>query len=183
MPERAQPHEKHRPIGRRVVRHQQVRLSDDSREVPVTTTAENRRFILLVADRPDEQAVTMRALRQGGIRNEVVVVHDGDEAIEFTEGTGRYADRNIGRLPSLILLDMVSPYVEGHKALQKLRGRVKTRLIPTVVLMPGCENPDHERSFIPGANSQVLKPMDARKSAEMLGQVARYWLQINETAH
>jgi two-component system response regulator len=143
---------------------------------------ENQRFILLIADCPDEQSITVRALRQSGICNEIVVVHDAGEAIEFTEGSGRYAGQDTGRLPSLILLDLVCPHVEGHKMLRVLRGRPRTRLIPTVILLPVFDQPDPPNDFGSGANSQVFKPVDSGEFAETLRQVARYWLQINETA-
>ena len=144
--------------------------------------AENRRFVLLIADCPDEQALTLRALRQSGIHNEVVVVQSGDEAIEFTEATGRYVDRNVGRRPSLILLDLASPHVDGHRILRQLRGHSRTRLTPIVVLTNAHSDEDLDNGFSRGANSLVLKPVDARKLADLLGQVARYWLHLNETA-
>lgn len=140
-----------------------------------------RKFMLLVCDNPDEQALTLRGLRQGGVQDEVVAVHDGDEAIAFLEGTGRYADRNIGRMPSLILLDMTQTHVEGHKTLRRLRGHLKSRLIPIVILMSSFDREDLDAGFGKGANSLVYKSTDARKLSETLGQIGRYWLHINET--
>ncbi len=143
--------------------------------------AENRKLVLLIADCPDEQALTLRALHQGGLHNEVVVVRSGDEAIEFAGGTGCYADRNVGRRPNLILLDLTSPHVEGHRVLRQLRGHIKTRLIPVVVLTTSHNKEDLDNGFSHGANSLVLKPVDTRKLADTLGQVVRYWLHLNET--
>ncbi len=138
--------------------------------------------MLLIADGPDEQAMMVQTLRQSGIRNEIALVRDADEAIEFTEGTGRYAGQSIARLPSLILLDLVSPQDDGSKMLRQLRERPRTRFVPIVVLTPLLDQQDLHAGFGSGANSLVLKPADADEFAKTLGQVARYWLEINQPA-
>jgi two-component system, response regulator len=143
----------------------------------------NRKFVLLISDCPDEQALTTRALRQGGIQDDVTAVSGGDEAMEFLEGAGRYADRNVGHLPSLIMIDLTSPHVEGHRILGQLRGSPRSRLIPVVVLMSSFEKQDLNNGFGRGANSLVVKPVKARELAETLGQVVRYWLGVNEAPH
>jgi CheY-like chemotaxis protein len=141
------------------------------------------KYLLLIADNPDEEALALRALRQAKVHNEVTVVRSGAEAIEFIEGKGRHADRKHEATPALILLDASCPHIQGHKILRQLRSHRKSRLLPIVILMSSFEQQDLRNGFADGANSYVLKPVDTRRFAEVIRQVAHYWLQINEAPH
>jgi CheY-like chemotaxis protein len=137
-------------------------------------------LILLVEDNPDDEALTMRALRQHHIRNEVVVAHDGAEALEFLYGTGRYAGTGPDRLPVVVLLDLKLPKVDGLEVLRRLRSEESTKLIPVVVLTTSNEERDRLESYKLGANSYVRKPVDFMDFSESIRQLGLYWLLINE---
>jgi two-component system response regulator len=143
-------------------------------------TRDSPKSVLLIADNPDEEALTLRAFRQARTTLEVSSVHNGAEAIEFLESTGRYADRRPGPGPRLVLLDLSSPHVEGHRTLRQLRAHPKARLLPIVVLMSSYEEQDLFNGFCGGANSYVLKPVDAVQFAEAIHQLAHYWLDLNQ---
>jgi two-component system, response regulator len=143
-------------------------------------TRGSNKSVLLIADNPDEEALTLRAFRQVSMPFEVFTVHDGPEAIEFIEGRGRYAHRGRGPGPRVVLLDLNSPHVEGHRILRELRAHPSARLLPIVVLMSSFEQQDLFNGLCGGANSYVLKPLDAGQFAEAIRQLAHYWLEINE---
>lgn len=144
--------------------------------------ADSRKFLMLIADCPDRESLALNALRRSGIQHEVVTVHDGTEAIEFLEDAARRMEGPAGHLPSLILFDLSSPHVDRCRILRQLRGNPASRLIPVTVLISSVEKQDIEQGFDCGANSLVLRPPDDGLMAETLAQIARYWLDINETA-
>jgi two-component system, response regulator len=149
--------------------------------IPGKATSVPARSILLIADNPDEETLTLRALRQAKVRGEVAVVHSGAEAIEFIEAKGRYVGRKNEPAPALILVDFSCPHIQGHKLLRQLRAHRKSSLLPIVILMSSFEQQDLLNGFSGGANSYVLKPVDTQRFAEVVHQVAHYWLQLNET--
>jgi two-component system response regulator len=135
--------------------------------------------ILLVEDNPDDEELTMRALRK--IANEVVVARDGSEALEFVFGTGRHAGREVERLPAVILLDLKLPKLSGLDVLQRLRADPRTRLVPVVVLTSSSEDEDMLRSYRFGANSYVRKPVEFGAFANAVTQLGVYWMLLNES--
>jgi two-component system response regulator len=135
--------------------------------------------ILLVEDNPDDEELTMRALRK--IANEVVVARDGSEALEFIFGTGRHAGRDVERLPAVILLDLKLPKLSGLDVLQRLRADPRTRLVPVVVLTSSSEDEDMLRSYRFGANSYVRKPVEFGAFANAVTQLGVYWMLLNES--
>ena len=136
------------------------------------------KFILLVEDNPDDEELTMRALRK--IANEVVVTRDGSEALEFVFGTGKHAGREVERLPAVILLDLKLPKLNGLDVLQRLRADPRTRLVPVVVLTSSSEDEDMLRSYRFGANSYVRKPVEFAAFASAVTQLGVYWMLLNE---
>jgi two-component system response regulator len=136
------------------------------------------KYILLVEDNPDDEELTMRALRK--IANEVVVARDGSEALEFVFGTGRHAGREVERLPAVILLDLKLPKLSGLDVLQRLRADPRTRLVPVVVLTSSSEDEDMLRSYRFGANSYVRKPVEFGAFANAVTQLGVYWMLLNE---
>ena len=138
------------------------------------------RAILLVEDNPDDEALTLRAFKKHNITNEVVVAHDGAEALEYLFGTGRYAGRDLRLMPQLILLDLKLPKVDGLEVLRQLRADDRTRLLPVVVLTSSTEERDLVESYRLGANSYVRKPVDFTQFVEAARQLGLYWLLMNQ---
>jgi len=138
------------------------------------------RAILLVEDNPDDEALTLRALKKHNITNQVVVAHDGAEALEYLFGTGRYADRDMELMPQLILLDLKLPKLDGLEVLRQLRADDRTRLLPVVVLTSSTEERDLVESYRLGANSYVRKPVDFTQFVEAARQLGLYWLLMNQ---
>jgi CheY-like chemotaxis protein len=99
----------------------------------------NTKSILLVEDNPDDEALALRAFRRHHIGNEVVVVHDGVEALDYLFGTGIYAERDINELPTVVLLDLKLPCLDGIEVLRRIRTEERTKLLPVVVLTTSSE--------------------------------------------
>lgn len=137
-------------------------------------------MILLVEDNPDDEALTLRALKKNNIKNEVVVARDGVEALDFLFGTGSHAGRDVHRVPEIILLDLKLPKVDGLEVLRKIRENEYTRLLPVVILTTSSEEHDRLLSYDLGANSYVRKPVDFQQFIEAVGQLGLYWLILNE---
>ena len=137
-------------------------------------------LILLVEDNPDDVALTLRALRQQNIANPVNVVSDGAEALDYLFASGRYADRDIGDPPRLVLLDLKLPKVGGLEVLRRVRADQNTELTPVVILTSSKEEQDLIDSYSLGANSYVRKPVDFVQFAEAVRQLGLYWLLLNE---
>jgi CheY-like chemotaxis protein len=140
----------------------------------------NDKIILLVEDNPDDVILDLRALKKSGINNQVVVVTDGAEALDYLFGTGSYSGRDLGVMPSLILLDLKLPKVDGLEVLRRLRDDERTRLIPVVVLTSSREEQDIVSSYDLGANSYIRKPVDFDQFITVVGNLGLYWLLYNE---
>lgn len=142
----------------------------------------NQGIILLVEDSPDDEALTLRAFRKNNIRNEIMVVHDGAEALDYLFGTGTYAGRDLNNRPEVILLDIKLPKIDGLEVLRRLRADERTRLIPVVILTSSREEQDLVKGYTLGANSYVRKPVDFTEFMEAVRQLGLYWLVLNEPA-
>jgi two-component system, response regulator len=136
--------------------------------------------ILLVEDNPDDVDPTLRAFDRQRIRNPIVVARDGEEALEYLFASGRYAGRSIAEQPSLVLLDLKLPKVDGLEVLKRLREHPATRLDPVVILTSSREEQDLLRGYSLGANSYVRKPVDFGEFMEAVRELGVYWLLINE---
>lgn len=137
--------------------------------------------ILLVEDNPDDAALTLRALRKTAILSEVTWIHDGTEALDYLFGTGHYISRSQQPLPTLIVLDLKLPKLDGLEVLRRLRANHRTQCIPVVVLTSSKEQLDLIASYRLGANSYVHKQIDFLKFTETVQQLKAYWLTLNET--
>ncbi len=138
------------------------------------------KIILLVEDSPDDVLLTLRALQKNNILNEVIVVNDGAQALDYLFGTGVYADRDMKVVPQLVLLDLKLPKIEGLEVLRRLREDDRTRLLPVVVLTSSDEELDILSSYKLGANSYIRKPVDFRQFTEAVQQLGLYWLVLNQ---
>lgn len=140
----------------------------------------NNRHILLVEDNPDDEELTLLALDQSGISYNVVVARDGVEALDYLFGTGRYADRDINRLPAVVLLDIKMPRIDGLEVLQRLRANDLTKLLPVVILTTSTEEQDRLNGYSFGCNSYIRKPVDYVQFMTAVKQLGMYWLLFNE---
>jgi len=141
----------------------------------------NSKKILLVEDNPDDVELTLRAFRKNRIANEVIVARDGVEALDYLFCRGQHADRDMRDIPSVVLLDLKLPKVDGLDVLRQLRGNEHTRLIPVVILTSSREQRDLITGYALGANSYIVKPVDFEKFTEAVGQLELYWLLLNES--
>jgi CheY-like chemotaxis protein len=125
----------------------------------------------------------LRALRKNGIANEIVVAHDGVEALEYLFGEGQYAGRDAEEVPELVLLDLKLPKVDGLDVLRRLRDDDRTKYVPVVVLTTSSEQRDIVESYHLGANSYVTKPVDFVEFMEATRQLGTYWLLLNRSVN
>lgn len=139
------------------------------------------KVILLVEDNPDDELLTLRALRKNNIANKIVVAHDGVEALDFLLGAGAYANRDTREQPQVVLLDLNLPRLNGHEVLQRMRADPRTRRVPVVVLTSSKEQEGMVAAYDQGANSYVRKPVEFEKFVEAVRQLGVYWLLLNET--
>lgn len=138
------------------------------------------KMILLVEDNPDDEALTIRALKKNNIGNHLVVVRDGAEALDFLFCTGVYASRETRDLPQIVLLDLNLPKIDGLEVLRRIRANEATNLLPVVILTSSKEEQDIVKGYQLGANSYVRKPVDFNQFVEAVHQLGLYWLVLNE---
>ncbi|HEU4492962.1 MAG TPA: response regulator [Rubrobacteraceae bacterium] len=139
------------------------------------------KVILLVEDNPDDELLTLRALRENNVTGEVVVARDGVEALDYLFGEGSYAGRDTTVMPQLILLDLKLPKIDGLEVLRRLRSDERTRLLPVVILTSSREQQDMLDGYGLGANSYVRKPVNFEQFVRAVEQLKLYWLILNET--
>ena len=142
----------------------------------------SKKIILLVEDNPDDVDLTVRAFKKSHISNEVVVVQDGAQALEYLTSTGIYAGNTIEDLPQLILLDLHLPKVSGLEVLRAMRADPQTKLLPVVVLTSSGEEGDIINSYELGANSYIRKPVNFEQFLDATQQLGLYWLVLNQAA-
>src|SRR5262249_8277852 len=140
----------------------------------------DNKVILLVEDNPDDEALTLRALKKNNIMNEVVVAHDGVEALDYLFGEGVHQGRDVSDTPQVVLLDLKLPRLDGQFCLRKVRADNRTRFLPVVVLTSSKEDQDLLNSYRLGANSYIRKPVDFVQFSEAVKQLGLYWLVLNE---
>lgn len=137
--------------------------------------------ILLVEDNPQDEMLILRVLRKNNLANEIAVVRDGQQAIDYLFREGEFANREGPELPTIILLDIGLPRLSGLEVLERVRADSRTRLLPVVILTSSDEERDRLQSYQKGANSFVRKPLDFGEFSETVASLGVYWLAINET--
>jgi two-component system response regulator len=138
------------------------------------------KVILLVEDNPDEEVLTLRALKKNNIHNEVVVARDGVEALDYLFAAGPYTGRDKTVMPQVVLLDLKLPKVDGMEVLRRIRSDPGTRFLPVVILTSSKEEKDLIEGYSLGANSYIRKPVDFNQFMEAVRQLGLYWLILNE---
>jgi two-component system response regulator len=136
--------------------------------------------ILLVEDNPNDVELTLHALKTNNVANDIKVVRDGAEALDFIMCRGPFADRDINHGPKLILLDLKLPKVDGIEVLRQTKGDARTKMIPIVVLTSSKEERDIVESYQLGVNSYMLKPVDFAQFTEAVRSLGLYWLMYNQ---
>jgi two-component system response regulator len=136
--------------------------------------------LLLVEDNPSDEKLTVRAFKKSGVGNEIVVVRDGAEALDYLFGSGQHTGRDVRGLPAVVLLDLGLPRIDGHEVLRRIRADERTKLLPVVILTASKEEEDVVRSYTLGANAYVRKPVDFGEFASAAQTLGLFWLLINE---
>ncbi|MDW7680917.1 MAG: response regulator [bacterium] len=139
-----------------------------------------KRSILLVEDNPDDIELTLHALEEHHIANQVEVVRDGEQALDFLFRKGKYADRPANEDPAVVLLDLKLPKIDGLELLKRMRENPTTQYLPVVILTSSREEQDILNGYKLHANSFIRKPVNFEQFSEVVRNLGLYWLVINE---
>ncbi len=139
------------------------------------------KLILLVEDNPDDEKLTMRALKKNNVANEIAIARDGSEALDYLFAQGAHVGRDVRAMPAVVLLDLKLPKLDGLEVLKRIRADARTRLLPVVILTSSKEEQDLLTGYSLGANSYIRKPVDFTQFVEAVRQLGLYWLVLNET--
>lgn len=139
------------------------------------------RYILLVEDNPDDEELTTLSLRRNNLAVDIIVVRDGVEALDYLFGQGVYAQRDLAHAPTVILLDLKLPKLDGLGVLQRIRADSRTRTLPVVVLTSSSQDTDVIASYNLGANSYVRKPVEFNAFVDAVSNLGLYWVLLNRT--
>jgi len=136
--------------------------------------------ILIIEDNPNDAELMVRSLKKNHLANNLIVIDDGQEALDYISSKGKYVNRNIQEPPKVIFLDLKLPKVDGLEVLKELKSNKTTKKIPVVVLTSSKEDPDITKAYELGANSYVVKPVDFEDFIKTLSQIGMYWIAVNE---
>jgi two-component system response regulator len=142
--------------------------------------AKDRDHILLVEDDPQDEVLILQAFRKLGLSTQVVVSHDGAEALDYLFGTGRYAGREPLSLPQFVLMDIALPKFNGVEALDRIRADIRSRYLPVIIFTSSLSEKDLRDCYRSGANSYVRKPDDFAGLVEVVRQIWLYWAHLNQ---
>jgi CheY-like chemotaxis protein len=137
--------------------------------------------ILLVEDNPNDAELAQRALKRERFANRLLVASDGAQALDYLFGTGAFSGRDVQNRPKVIFLDLKLPKIDGIEVLRKIKGDDRTRTIPVVVLTSSLEDRDVSDTYRLGVNSYIVKPVEFDRFFKTLGEMASYWLLLNQT--
>ena len=136
--------------------------------------------ILIVEDNPQDAELMVRSLKKRRLANNLIVVEDGEEALDFILCRDQYSGRDIKRPPKVIFLDLKLPKVSGLEVLKEIKSHKDTKKIPVVIVTSSREDPDVQAAYDLGANSYVVKPVNFDSFSETMSQLGMYWLVVNE---
>lgn len=136
--------------------------------------------ILIIEDNPDDSELMIWSLESNHLANSLILIEDGEEALEFIFARGRYSDRDIIKPPKVIFLDLKLPKVDGLEILKQIKSNEQTKKIPVIIVTSSKEDPDIDRAYTLGANSYVVKPVNFKSFSETMKQLKLYWLVVNE---
>jgi two-component system, response regulator len=140
----------------------------------------NQVEILIVEDNPHDAEMALRALKKNNLTNNVLVVGDGEEALDFIFAKGQYSNRKLKARPKMILLDLKLPKVDGLDVLKAIKDHQETRVIPVIVLTSSKQETDILKSYQLGVNSYIVKPVDFDKFVDAVRELGLYWLLLNQ---
>ncbi|HEY5534726.1 MAG TPA: response regulator [Ignavibacteria bacterium] len=141
----------------------------------------DEKIILLVEDNQDDIALTIRAFGKNNIKNKIITVEDGEEALDYLFCKGKFEGRNPRELPSVVLLDLKLPKVDGFEVLKAIRKNENTKFLPVIILTSSNEERDMVYGYLLGANSFIQKPVDFEKFSEAIKTITLFWIHMNET--
>ncbi len=136
--------------------------------------------IVIVEDNPHDAELMVRSLKKNKLANSLIVLEDGEQALDFIFCRGQYADRNLSESPRVIFLDLKLPKVDGLEVLKQVKSNEQTRKIPVVIVTSSKEDPDVTTAYNLGANSYVVKPVDFDNFVKTINQLGLYWLVVNQ---
>ncbi len=137
------------------------------------------KLILVVEDNADDELLMLDALQHGGVKTEIAVARDGQQAVDYMFGAGAYASRDADQAPDLVLLDLKLPKIGGHEVLRRIRADRRTQHTPVVILTSSAEPSDIVQGYASGANSYVQKPVDFDRFVSAVKTLGVYWLDYN----
>jgi two-component system, response regulator len=140
----------------------------------------NNKIILLVEDNPDDVDLMLHALKINNIKNDIVVTNDGAAALDYLFGKGKFSDRDLTIMPTVVLLDLKLPKIDGLEVLRRVRANDRTKFLPVVILTSSKEEQDIVSGYKLGVNSYICKPIDFIQFAEVVSHLGLYWLLLNE---
>ncbi len=140
---------------------------------------DNPAIILLVEDNPMDVILTLDAFKEAKLKNTINVAKNGEEALDYLFGQGKYADRNLYPMPNLILLDLKMPGIDGFEVLRKIKSTNNLRRIPVIILTSSKEERDRTLSYDNGANSYLMKPVSFEGFIEVVRKIDDYWFSLN----
>lgn len=140
----------------------------------------NQVEILIVEDNPSDAEMALRAFKKNNLTNKILVVEDGEEALDYLFSKGQYATKNKDSRPKIILLDLKLPKINGLEVLKEIKSHPETKIIPVIVLTSSKEESDIIESYQLGVNSYIVKPVDFEKFVEAVRDLGFYWLLLNQ---
>jgi len=136
--------------------------------------------ILIVEDNPNDAEMALRALKKNKLANNVLIVEDGEEALNFIFARGKFSDREKNNRPKIILLDLKLPKVNGLEVLKEIKSNEQTKIIPVIVMTSSKQETDLIESYRLGVNSYIVKPVDFDKFVDAVRDLGLYWLLLNQ---